>query len=125
MNYVKLILLGMVTLIAAMAANWAHDLAYQVHALLIMVVAFGMFIWVLRHTDEDIVTPNQDGLRLAVTPLSRRRCMSFSALAASVFGAATRLGSSFGATNCSSFLRQPATFLVQRSRKNTQSLNGT
>jgi cytochrome c oxidase cbb3-type subunit 1 len=52
MNYVKLVILGLVTLFAAMAANWAHDLAYQVHAFLIMVVAFGMFIWVLRHTDE-------------------------------------------------------------------------
>lgn len=52
MNYIKLILLGLISLFAAMAANWAHDLAYQVHALIIMVVAFGMFIWVLRNTDE-------------------------------------------------------------------------
>ncbi|MEN8841443.1 MAG: cytochrome-c oxidase, cbb3-type subunit I [Octadecabacter sp.] len=52
MNYFKLIILGLVTLFAAIATNWAHDLAYQVHALLIMLVAAGMFIWVLRRTDE-------------------------------------------------------------------------
>ncbi|AKS44960.1 cytochrome c oxidase cbb3-type subunit 1 [Octadecabacter temperatus] len=52
MNYLKLVILGLVTLFAAIATNWAHDLAYQVHALLIMLVAAGMFIWVLRRTDE-------------------------------------------------------------------------
>ena len=63
MNYVKLILLGLVTLIAAMAASWGRDLAYQVHAFLIMVIGFGMFIWVLRNTDEPVrVDPTQDGI---------------------------------------------------------------
>ncbi len=52
MNYLKLVILGLVTLFAAIATNWAHDLAYQVHALLVMLVAAGMFIWVLRRTDE-------------------------------------------------------------------------
>ncbi len=52
MDYLKLIILGLVTLFAAIASSWAHDLAYQVHAVLIMLVAAGMFIWVLRHTDE-------------------------------------------------------------------------
>ncbi len=40
MDYVKLTLLGLVALIAAIASNWGHDLAYQVHAVLIMVIAF-------------------------------------------------------------------------------------
>ncbi len=63
MDYVKLILLGLVTLIAAMAASWGHDLAYQVHAFLIMVIAFAMFIWVLRNTDEPRQAgPAQDGI---------------------------------------------------------------
>lgn len=51
-NFVKLGLLGCVILFAVMGANWARDLAYQVHALLIMIVAGGMFVWVLRRTDE-------------------------------------------------------------------------
>ena len=52
MNIIKLILLAVVLLVAAMGANYARDLAYQVHALLIMVVAFGLFIWTLRNTGE-------------------------------------------------------------------------
>ncbi len=51
-NYVKLILLGMIAIVAAIAVNWGRDLAYQVHAALIMLIAAGMFIWVLRNTDE-------------------------------------------------------------------------
>ena len=63
MDYVKLIILGLVTLLAAMAASWGHDLAYQVHAFLIMVIAAAMFIWVLRHTDEPVrIAPAQDGI---------------------------------------------------------------
>jgi len=54
MNYIKLTLLGFLILFSAMAANWGHDLAYQVHALLIMLIASGMFIWVLRNTDEPV-----------------------------------------------------------------------
>ncbi|MEL7150052.1 MAG: cytochrome-c oxidase, cbb3-type subunit I [Pseudomonadota bacterium] len=53
-NYVKLILLGLVTLFAALAASWGRDLAYQVHAVLIMVIAAVMFIYVLRNTDEPV-----------------------------------------------------------------------
>ncbi|MBU1837622.1 MAG: cytochrome-c oxidase, cbb3-type subunit I [Alphaproteobacteria bacterium] len=52
MNYVKLTLLGCVTLIAALGANWAHDLSYQVHAFLIMLVSAYLFLQVLRQTDE-------------------------------------------------------------------------
>ena len=42
-NYIKLIVLGVVTLIAMMGINFARDLAYQVHAAIIMVVAGGRF----------------------------------------------------------------------------------
>ena len=62
MNYLKLTLLGLVTLFAAIATNWAHDLAYQVHAFLIMVIAFSMFIWVLRNTDEPVRTIDHSGV---------------------------------------------------------------
>ena len=48
LDYVKLIALGLVALLAAIAADWGHDLAYKVHAALIMLVAGGMFIWQLR-----------------------------------------------------------------------------
>ncbi len=53
-NYVKLILLGLITIVAALAVNWGRDLAYQVHAALIMVISAGMFIYVLRNTDEPV-----------------------------------------------------------------------
>ncbi len=52
MNYVKLTLLGCVILLAALGANWARDLAYQVHAVLVMGVATYLFWRVLRQTDE-------------------------------------------------------------------------
>ena len=39
-------------LIAAIAANWARDLAYQVHALIVMAVAAGLFVWTVRQTGE-------------------------------------------------------------------------
>ena len=51
MNYLKLLELGVIVLIAAMAANWAVDLAYQVHALLVMLIAAWVFIRVLRGID--------------------------------------------------------------------------
>ena len=51
-DYIKLALLAAVALFAAIAANKAHDLAYMVNALTIMVVAAAMFIWILRQTDE-------------------------------------------------------------------------
>ncbi len=63
MDYVKIILLGLVTVFAAIASSWARDLAYQVHALLIMVIAFVMFIYVLRNTGEPAkATMEHDGI---------------------------------------------------------------
>ena len=54
MNYFKLIVLGLVTLFALIAANYARDLAYMVNALTIALVSAGMFLWVLRNTDEPV-----------------------------------------------------------------------
>jgi cytochrome c oxidase cbb3-type subunit 1 len=51
-NYIKLIVLGLITLFALIAANYARDLAYLVNALTVALVAGGLFLWVLRHTDE-------------------------------------------------------------------------
>ncbi|MFT5797117.1 MAG: cytochrome c oxidase cbb3-type subunit 1 [Candidatus Azotimanducaceae bacterium] len=62
MDYVKLVFLGVITLIAAIASSWARDLAYQIHALLIMFIAFGIFIWVLRNTDETVPAMDHDGI---------------------------------------------------------------
>ena len=62
MDYVKLVLLGVIKLIAAISSSWARDLAYHIHALLIMFIAFGMFIWVLRNTDETVPAMEHDGI---------------------------------------------------------------
>ncbi|MBL4812972.1 MAG: cbb3-type cytochrome c oxidase subunit I, partial [Rhodobacteraceae bacterium] len=59
LDWVKIVVLGLITLFAAIAANWARDIAYQVHALIIMAVAGGMFVWTVRRTDEPRV-PNED-----------------------------------------------------------------
>ena len=47
-NYFKLIALGLITFFALIAANYARDVAYMVHASIISGVSFGLFIWVLR-----------------------------------------------------------------------------
>ena len=52
MDYVKLVLLAAVTFFAALAASWGRDAAYIVHALLIMFISAGMFIWILRGVGE-------------------------------------------------------------------------
>ncbi|MFT6452414.1 MAG: cytochrome c oxidase cbb3-type subunit 1, partial [Halocynthiibacter sp.] len=51
-NYIKLALLAGVALLAAIAANYGRDLAYQVHAIIVLAVAGGMFVYTLRNTDE-------------------------------------------------------------------------
>lgn len=53
-NYIKLIVLGLVTLFAMIATNYARDLAYQVHAVIVMLVAGGLFLYTLRHTGEAV-----------------------------------------------------------------------
>ena len=52
LDYVKLLILGLVAVGAAIAANYARDVAYLVHALLIMGAAAITFVVVLRQTDE-------------------------------------------------------------------------
>ncbi len=52
LNYLKLIVLAIITLLAALVANNAHDLAYQIHAIIIVLVAGGLFIYTLRHTND-------------------------------------------------------------------------
>ena len=54
MNYFKLIVLGLITLFAMIAANYARDVAYMVNALTVMLVAGGLFLWTLRRTDEPV-----------------------------------------------------------------------
>ena len=45
MNYIKLLVLGLVTIFAMIAANYARDLAYQIHMILIMLVSGGLFLF--------------------------------------------------------------------------------
>ena len=56
-NTIKLVALGVSTLIAAIAANLGRDLAYQVHAIIILAVAGGLFVWILRRVDEPVARP--------------------------------------------------------------------
>ncbi|AZQ68618.1 cytochrome-c oxidase, cbb3-type subunit I [Silicimonas algicola] len=51
-DVVKVILYGLTALLAALAANWARDLAFQVHAIIVMVIAAGMLIYEIRRLGE-------------------------------------------------------------------------
>ena len=48
MDYIKLLIFGLIALFAAMAANFAHDLPYLVHSLIIMAVGAIFFLRTLR-----------------------------------------------------------------------------
>jgi cytochrome c oxidase cbb3-type subunit I len=54
---VKLVLLGIVTFAALLAANFGADIAYQVHALIIAAAAAAVFIVVLRQVGEPRPAP--------------------------------------------------------------------
>jgi len=54
-TYTKLVVLGVITLMAAIAANYAHDVAYEVHAIIVMLAAGVTFLWTIRHVDEPVV----------------------------------------------------------------------
>ena len=47
-DYVKLVVLGLVAVLAAIAANYAHDLPYLVNAIVVMLAAGRRFLWTLR-----------------------------------------------------------------------------
>ncbi len=52
LDYAKLIVLAVVALVAAIAANFAHDLPYQVNAIQVMIAAAVTFLFMLRRVDE-------------------------------------------------------------------------
>src|SRR6056297_4267067 len=60
-NYSKLIVLGVITLLALIAANYARDLAYLVNALTVALVAAGLFLWILRQTEEPVTKVDLSG----------------------------------------------------------------
>ncbi len=51
-DYFKLAILGLITLCAAIAANYARDAAYMINAMTVMLAAGGVFLWTLRHAGE-------------------------------------------------------------------------
>ena len=51
-DYLKLAGLGLVAVLAAIAANYGHDLAYQVNAIEVMLAAGIAFLWVLRSAGD-------------------------------------------------------------------------
>ncbi|MGR3660125.1 MAG: cytochrome-c oxidase, cbb3-type subunit I [Paracoccaceae bacterium] len=53
-NTVKIITYGLIALLAAIAANYSRDIAYTIHAVIIMFVAGGLFLWTVRRTDEPV-----------------------------------------------------------------------
>ena len=55
-DYLKLTVLGVTAVLAAIAANYAHDLAYMVNALVAMLAAAAAFVWVLRSAHERLQT---------------------------------------------------------------------
>lgn len=59
-DYVKLIALGLIAVLAAIAANHARDAAYLVNALVVVAAAAITFIWVLRGMGEERPAPRAD-----------------------------------------------------------------
>lgn len=51
-DVIKLIVLGVIAVFAAIGANYAHDLAYMVNALTVMLAAGLTFLWQLRSMDD-------------------------------------------------------------------------
>jgi cytochrome c oxidase cbb3-type subunit 1 len=41
----KIAAIGVLVVLFAMAANYGQDLAYQVHALILMAIAAALFVW--------------------------------------------------------------------------------
>ena len=51
-NTIKIVALGVITLCAMFAANFARDLSYQTHAIIVMLVAGGLFLVNVRRIGE-------------------------------------------------------------------------
>ena len=51
-DYIKLVALGVIAVLAAIAANYARDEAYLVNALVVMLAAAATFIWTVRGIGE-------------------------------------------------------------------------
>ncbi|MCB1397230.1 MAG: cbb3-type cytochrome c oxidase subunit I, partial [Rhodobacteraceae bacterium] len=58
-DYVKLIVLAAVAVIAAYAASHARDLAFLVHMIIFMLFAVGFFLWQIRHMGETVHNQNE------------------------------------------------------------------
>lgn len=52
LDVITLIVLGVIAVLSAIAANYAHDLAYMVNALTVMLAAGLTFMWQLRRMDD-------------------------------------------------------------------------
>ncbi|MCT8331447.1 cytochrome-c oxidase, cbb3-type subunit I [Albidovulum sediminis] len=61
-DYIKLAVLGAIAVFAAIAANYARDLAYMVNALTVMLAAAITFVWVLRRADSPRPQPANEYL---------------------------------------------------------------
>ncbi len=59
LDAVKLSVLGLVALLAAIAANWGQDLAYTTHAVIVMLIAGGLFLWHFRSAGEPRPAPDR------------------------------------------------------------------
>jgi len=59
-DYIKLAALGAIAVLAAIAANYARDLAYMVNALTVMLAAAITFWWVLRHAGDRRPQPQNE-----------------------------------------------------------------
>ena len=61
-DYIKLIVLGLIAVLAAIAANYAHDLPYMVNALVVMLAAAITFVWQLRNVGAPSHHPQNEYL---------------------------------------------------------------
>ncbi|EPX85762.1 cytochrome c oxidase, cbb3-type, subunit I [Rubellimicrobium thermophilum DSM 16684] len=57
---IRIAVWGLTALLAAIAANWARDLAFQVNMLIVMVVAAGLFVRAVRRAGEAAAPAPQD-----------------------------------------------------------------
>ncbi|MDN5567296.1 MAG: cbb3-type cytochrome c oxidase subunit I, partial [Paracoccus sp. (in: a-proteobacteria)] len=57
MQFTRIAILALITLLAAIAADLGRDLAYSVHATIVMLIAGGLCLWQLRRIDEPRALP--------------------------------------------------------------------